>query len=173
VKGPVQIATDANRSYTRNIRESFGFGYHYGTETKSFDNPVGGAATGALKYRTNGIPKIASATREAVAGVPDLSTVTTSHVERVFLSVRQECTRFTRLTLGYSKDLHMHKRAVALHFGLYNLVRKHKTLGTTPAVAAGVEEKRWGLEDVVALTADFMARKEEQAFEAAFEEAGV
>jgi hypothetical protein len=27
------------------------------------------------------------------------------------------------------------------HFGFYNFVRVHKTLGTTPAVAAGLEEK--------------------------------
>jgi hypothetical protein len=53
------------------------------------------------------------------------------------------------LTLGYSKDLDMHKAAMALYFGIYNLVRKHKTLGTTPTVAAGVEESRWTLEMVV------------------------
>jgi hypothetical protein len=40
---------------------------------------------------------------------------------------------------AYSKDLEMHKAAVALHFGVYNFVRRHKTLGTTPAVAAGIE----------------------------------
>jgi hypothetical protein len=27
----------------------------------------------------------------------------------------------------YSKDLEIHKLAVALHFGVYNFVRKHKT----------------------------------------------
>jgi hypothetical protein len=37
-------------------------------------------------------------------------------------------TRFTRLTPGYSKDLRMHKLAVHLHFGIYNLCRKHKGL---------------------------------------------
>jgi IS1 family transposase len=144
VKGPVQIATDSNRSYARNIRESFGYeGYSYGTETKVFGEPKNWPQTPAQVYRTNGIPKVAKATREAVSGSPDLGSVTTSHIERVFLSVRQECTRFTRLTLAYSKDIEMHKAAVALYFGVYNLVRKHKTLGTTPAVAAGVEESRW------------------------------
>lgn len=174
VKGPVQIATDSNRSYARNIRETFGYeGYSYGTETKVFSNPAGWPATVTQKYRTNGIPKIASATRETVAGQPDLGTVTTSHIERVFLSVRQECTRFTRMTLGYSKDLDMHKRAVALYFGVYNLVRKHKALGTTPAVAAGVEESRWTLEMVVEMTASYQRRKEEAAFEVAFTQAGL
>jgi hypothetical protein len=43
-------------------------------------------------------------------------------------------------------------RAIALLLGVYNFVRKHHTLGTTPAVAAGVEEKRWSLERVVEMT---------------------
>ena len=50
--------------------------------------------------------------------------------------MRQELKRYQRRGLGYSKDLETHKLAVALHFGVYNFVRKHKTLGTTPAVAA-------------------------------------
>jgi IS1 family transposase len=170
VKGYVQIATDENRSYACNIRGAFGDrDFSYGTDSKSFDE----RDYTSDSQRKNGVAPIVCSERKAVIGNPDLATVTTSHIERAFLSVRQECTRFTRLTLGYSKDLDMHKRAVALHFGLYNLVRKHSTLGTTPAVAAGVEAKRWGLEDVVALTATFMASKEESAFEAAFELEGI
>lgn len=161
VKGRVQIATDKNRSYLMNLREAFGYeGYDYGTDTKIFGEPD--AISDSV--RKNGIPPIVTVDRKAVHGSPDLGTVTTSHVERVFLSVRQECTRFTRLTLGYSKDLEMHKLAVALHFGIYNLVRKHKTLGTTPAVAAGVEEKRWSLEQVVEMTAAYVRRKEDEKF---------
>jgi hypothetical protein len=49
---------------------------------------------------------------------------------------------------------------VALHFGVYNVVRKHHTLGTTPSVAAGLEEKPWSLEGVVEMTADYMRRKD-------------
>ena len=58
--------------------------------------------------------------------------------------------------------------AVALHFGVYNFVRVHKTLGTTPAVAAGVEFERWSLEQVVEMTADYLRRKEDAKFEEAF-----
>ena len=50
----------------------------------------------------------------------------------------------------------MHKLAVTLHFGVYNFARKHHSLGTTPAVAAGLEEKPWSLERVVEMTADYM-----------------
>jgi hypothetical protein len=60
------------------------------------------------------------------------------------------------------------KAAVALYFGVYNFVRRHDTLKTTPAVAAGVELKRWSLEDVVEMTAAYLRRKEDAKFEAAF-----
>jgi hypothetical protein len=33
----------------------------------------------------------------------------------------------------------------------YNFVRIHKTLRMTPAMAAGVSERLWSMEDVVAL----------------------
>jgi hypothetical protein len=55
--------------------------------------------------------------------------------------------------------------AVALHFGVYSFVRKHHTLKTTPAVAAGIEEKPWDLERAVEMTADYMRRKEDAEFE--------
>lgn len=52
----------------------------------------------------------------------------------MFLTVRQELKRFQRKGLGYSKDLATHNAAVAMFLGVYNFVRKHKTLGTMPAV---------------------------------------
>src|SRR6266404_2320785 len=94
--------------------------------------------------------------------------VTTLHIERVFLSVRQELKRFQRKGLGYSKDLETHTLAVALFLGVYNFVRVHKTLETTPAVASGVELERWDLERVVEMTSDYMRQKEDAKFEAAF-----
>jgi hypothetical protein len=57
---------------------------------------------------------------------------------------------------------------VALHFGVYNFVRIHRTLGTTPAVAAGIELERWSLEQVVEMTAEYLRRKEDAKFEEAF-----
>ena len=41
--------------------------------------------------------------------------------------------------------------AVALHFMHYNFCRVHKTLGTTPAVAAGVADHEWTIEEVINL----------------------
>jgi IS1 family transposase len=172
VKGPVQIATDQLPSYAGHIRMHFGYeGYSYGTETKIFGEPMLPDGTLARLGRNEGVRKMLTAEREAVVGSPDLETLTTSHVERVFLTVRQELKRFQRKGLGYSKDLETHKAAVALFLGVYNFVRKHKTLGTSPAVAAGVEFERWDLERVVEMTEAFMRRKEDAVFEEAFAEA--
>ena len=164
VTGPVQIATDNFPQYAFHIRGAFGYeGYSYGTETKIFSEPGTWPQNATQEARKHGIPQIAKATRKAVIGSPRLGRLTTSHIERVFLSVRQESTRFTRQTLGYSKDLRMHKLATNLYFGIYNLVRKHSTLGTTPAVAAGIEEKRWTLEQVVEMTDAYWTPKYAEA----------
>lgn len=56
--------------------------------------------------------------------------------------------RFTRLTNGFSKKLDNHVHALALYFAFYNFVRIHKTLKVTPAMAAGVTDRLWSLEDI-------------------------
>lgn len=169
VKGAVQIATDNFAPYPSLIRGAFGYeGFSYGTETKIFGEPQLLDGTLARYGRNEGVRKLVTAERKAVIGSPDLGSLTTSHIERAFLTVRQELKRYQRKGLGYSKDLEMHKLAVALHFGIYNFVRIHKTLGTTPAVAAGVELERWDLEQVVEMTAAYMRRKEDAEFEDAF-----
>jgi IS1 family transposase len=174
VKGAVQIATDNLRAYPFLIRTHFGYeGFSYGTETKIFGEPMLQDGTLARLGRNEGVRKLKTAERKAVVGSPDLGSLTTSHVERAFLTVRQELKRFQRKGLGYSKDLDMHKAAVALHFGIYNFVRIHKTLGTTPAVAAGVEYERWSLEQAVEMTAEYLRRKEDAKFETAFASKGL
>ena len=57
--------------------------------------------------------------------------------------------RLTRLTNGFSKKLDHLKGAVALHFAHYNFVRAHKSLRITPAMAAGVEDRLWSLQELV------------------------
>jgi IS1 transposase len=115
--------------------------------------------------KNEGVRKMVTAERKAVVGSPDLGSLTTYHIERAFLSVRQELKRFQRKGLGYSKDLETHKAAVALYFGIYNFVRVHSSLQTTPAVAPGVELERWSLERVVDMTRDYLRRKEDTKYE--------
>ncbi len=89
-------------------------------------------------------------------------------MERFFLSMRQGNKRCARKTLAYSKDWQNHALMASIYNFVYNLVRKHETTKTTPAMALGIAERRWTLEDVVAMTDAYIAAKEASAFEAAF-----
>jgi hypothetical protein len=65
--------------------------------------------------------------------------------------MRMAMPRFTRLTNAFSKKLENHAHMVALYALWYNFVRIHKTLRTSPAMAAGIETRLWSMEDVVRL----------------------
>jgi hypothetical protein len=60
--------------------------------------------------------------------------------------------RFTRLSNAFSKKLENLQAAVALDFAHYNLVRLHKTLRLTPAMAANVTDRVWSLGELVERT---------------------
>ena len=75
--------------------------------------------------------------------------VSTSYAERNNLNVRMHSPRMTRLTNAFSKKMENHAHAMALHFLYYNFVRIHKTLKTTPAMAAGVTDRLWEVSDMV------------------------
>ncbi len=59
--------------------------------------------------------------------------------------------RSTRLTKAFSKKVENHAYAVALHIMYYNFVRIHQKLRVTPAMAAGVTDKLWDIEDIAKL----------------------
>jgi hypothetical protein len=64
--------------------------------------------------------------------------------------------RFTRLTNGHSKKLENHLYAVALHVTWINFCRPSMALSkgrnkVTPAMAAGLADRVWTAEDILAL----------------------
>lgn len=56
---------------------------------------------------------------------------------------------FTRLTNAFSKKLENLKAAIALHFAHYNFCQVHSSLRITPAMAAGISESVWGVENLL------------------------
>ena len=48
---------------------------------------------------------------------------------------------------------------MALHFMYYNFVRMHKTLKTSPAMAAGVTKRLWEMSDMVEVLEAWEARQ--------------
>ncbi len=70
--------------------------------------------------------------------------------------MRMQIRRFFRLTNALSKKVENHAYAVDIHFMHYNFCRPHMTLTkqhphhypTTPAMAAGIADDVWTLEEV-------------------------
>lgn len=91
------------------------------------------------------------AIRTPIEGNPDEAHISTSHVERQNLNMRMGMRRFTRLTNAFSKKIENHCHSLALYFLYYNFIRIHKSLRVTPAMAAGVSDRLWGMDDIVAL----------------------
>lgn len=140
----VQLTTDGHTVYVPAVEEAFGTEVDYSMLVKLY-----GADPHADKRYS---PPVCLATeRTRINGEPDEEHVSTSFVERQNLTMRMGMRRFTRLTNAFSKKLRNHACAIALHFMYYNFARVHQTLKTTPAVAAGVADHVWSIEEIVGL----------------------
>src|SRR5439155_17301062 len=90
--------------------------------------------------------------KDKITGNPDPRHISTSYSERHNLTIRMGMRRFTRLTNAFTKKVENHCHALALYFVFYNFVRQHKSLNKlAPAMAAGVSDRLWSMEDIVAL----------------------
>jgi IS1 family transposase len=142
----VQLTTDGHRPYLEAVEAAFGGDVDYAQLIKIYgESPNKGPER---KYSPS---NFCGARISKVTGDPDMSAISTSHVERQNLSMRMGMRRFTRLTNAFSKKLENHCHALALYFVHYNFVRMHKSLRMTPAMASGVTSKLWSMEDLVAM----------------------
>jgi len=139
----VQISTDALASYADAIERGFGVNADYGQIVKVYGEPE---VTEARRYSP---AKLVEVKRFAVSGMPDESLISTSYVERQNLTMRMHMRRLTRLTNAFSKKFENFQAAVSLHFAYYNFVRMHKTLRMTPAMAGGVTNRLWTVQDLI------------------------
>jgi IS1 family transposase len=140
----VQITTDSHNAYLRAVEDAFGADADYATIQKIYrTDPTAARGRYSPPVCTGGI-------KEVIEGDPDETKISTSYVERSNLSMRMHMRRFTRLTNAFSKKFANHCHMVALYTAWYNLIRIHKTLRVTPAMEAGVTERVWGFEDIVA-----------------------
>ena len=143
----VQLTTDGHKAYLEAVEGAFGGDVDYAQLIKLYGEP-----TGQKGHERKYSPSECTGTKKRVVeGSPDKRLVSTSHVERQNLTMRMHMRRFTRLTNGFSKKVENHMHAVALHFMYYNFVKVHQTLRVTPAMAAGLTDRLWDIEDIVAL----------------------
>ena len=92
--------------------------------------------------------KFVSVGKDAISGNPDLDSAGTSHVERKNGTLRQWRKRLTWLTYAFSRSRDNLRAALALHFAYYNLCRIHGSLRITQAMAAGISDHVWMIEEL-------------------------
>jgi IS1 family transposase len=135
----VQLTTDGHGPYLGAVEGAFGADIDYAMLIKHY-----GESVGALGRYSPG--ECTGTEQRRVEGRPDPKHVSTSFVVRQNLM-----RRFTRLTNAFSKKVESHCDALALFYVFYNFVRIRKTLLVTTAMAAGVTDKLWSMDDIVAL----------------------
>ena len=138
----VQLTTDGHRAYLTAVEEAFGADIDFSQLIKIYGNPQELDS----KYSPG---ECIGCKQERIVGRPDPFHISTSFVERQNLTMRMSMRRFTRLTNGFSKKVENHGYAVAIHYMHYNFARIHKTLRITPAMAAGLTDHVWEIEEML------------------------
>lgn len=153
LRNRVQITTDGHNAYLTAIDLAFGWeGLDYAQLIKLYGGPEGSGPE--RRYST---AECTGVEVRPVRGMPDESKISTSYVERQNLTMRMGMRRFTRLTNGFSKKIENLSAAIALHYMHYNFARPHTTLSknrgrkTTPAMAAGLTDHVWTLDEIAGL----------------------
>jgi hypothetical protein len=140
----VQLTIDGLKAYLEAVEGAFGADVDYAQLVQLY----GESPEAERRYSpAEGI----GCRKTRIEGHPDPKHVSTSYVERQNLTLRMQKRRFTRLTCAFSKRFESYVHMVALYTLWYNWVRIHKTLRTTPAMAANLTTTLMSMEDVVAL----------------------
>lgn len=150
----VQLTTDGHKAYLTAVEQAFEWnGIDYAMLVKLYGD--GQSREFEKRYSP---AECVGAAPTPIIGTPDPAQISTSFAEASNLTMRMRNRRMTRLTNGYSKKLENHIHAVSLFMMAYNFVHVHHTLTkanrgihTTPAIAAGVADRVWEVEHIVAL----------------------
>jgi IS1 family transposase len=144
VTNRIQISADALSAYVQAIESTFGADVDFAQIVKTYITD-----DSHVPERRFSAPEIVVTEKKSITGFPDLSRASTSHIERLNGTTRLHMRRLTRLTYAFSKKLENFEAAVGLHFAYYNFVKRHSTLRTTPAMAAGIERDFWTVENLL------------------------
>jgi transposase-like protein/IS1 family transposase len=145
VSGVFQLTTDGHKPYVDAVDAHFGREIHFAQLIKLYSSPdiTGPDWMSAVSHVTSAIPKVQ-------CGHPEPRFVSTSHVERLNLSVRTHLRRYVRRTNAHSRKLANHKACFALWIAWYNFVRVNSAIRCTPAMASGLTEAIWTMRDLLA-----------------------
>lgn len=140
----IQLTSDGLNAYLTAVEKAFRGQVDYAQLVKLYDDP----SEGQKRYSP---AECIGCKRNVIDGDPDPDHISTSFVERQNLTMRMSMRRFTRLTNAFSKKIENHVAMVALHVMHYNFVRIHQSLRITPAMAAGVTDRLWSIDDLISL----------------------
>ncbi len=145
----IQLTSDGHKAYLEAVEGAFGADIDYAMLIKLYGNAPESFKGRYSPADCTGIKKT------KIEGKPDMAHVSTSYVERSNLTMRMHNRRFTRLTNAFSKKFENHAHMVAIYAVWYNFLRIHKTLRTSPAMAAGICDTLMTWEQIVeAMDAD-------------------
>jgi transposase-like protein/IS1 family transposase len=149
IAGKFQLTTDGFTGFVRAVIAN-GLTVDYATQTKDY-RPGYTADSNVTARRYSPGRMIASSTT-VMLGNPDPAKISTSHAERLNLSIRLFNRKLTRLTLGYAKKIQNFKHCQAIVIAFFNFCRVHSAHGQTPAQAAGITDRKWTVEDLLSNT---------------------
>lgn len=149
----IQLSSDGLGLYNNAVKLAFGPNVDYGQVIKTYGEDV--------QQQKRYSPAVCTSVKtKAITGDPMDSLISTSHVERQNLNISMGCRRYTRLTNAFSKKLTNHIATFALYSMFYNWCRPHQTLTqklpsgkrvpTTPAMAMGLTDHAWTVEEMIA-----------------------
>lgn len=142
------IVSDGFVPYVQAVGQSFGPGVDYSQMVKNYH----GSKRPDHRYEpSREAPFIV---KKSVYGAPDLSKTSTAYVERNNGTLRHHVGRMRRLTYAFSKKLANHRAAIALTYVWYNLGMVVSTLRVSPALAAGVTDHIWDIQEFLAAIDD-------------------
>lgn len=145
VSGRIQLSSDAHQTYHGVVGLVFDVGeVDWAQLIKRYESTHRGEG----RYSP---PVCVGTDKRPVYGELDPAKISTSYIERQNLTMRMGMRRFTRLTNGFSKKVENLAAAVSLHYMYYNFGRYHQTIQMTPAMAAGVADHRWSLQEIAGL----------------------
>lgn len=143
----IQVSADGLAAYPDAVERGFGSEVDFGVLVKTYAvTNLGSFKEAASRYSP---AEVVSTEKTIVTGMPDVSKISTSHVEKQNHTLRMHCRRLTRLTNAFSRKLENFQAAVSLNFAYYNFCLVHKAVRMTPAMAANIEPSIWTVADLL------------------------
>jgi transposase-like protein/IS1 family transposase len=141
-QGRFQITTDGFKPYVDAVHMSLGTRVDFAQLVKVYAAP----RDGEQRYSPAEVVDVVPPPRW---GEPELNRICTSHVERQNLTMRMQIRRLTRLTNAFSRKWENLRAALAQYFAWYNYCKFHRTLRSTPAMAAGITNHIWSITELL------------------------